>query len=389
MSSATRRTTPLLRNKTSFAIANGSYMAQRRRLHSMKAVVIEGSAARLDYARRVPALRDDCILVRPVAVALNPTDWRHIDYRRAKDNCILGCDYAGVVEAVGRTVNKTWKRGDRIFGCAHGANLVNPDDGVFGEFATVIGDLQMRVPESLSFEQSATLGLGSLTVGQGLFQKSLRLDLPVVAANEVEKKNIPVLIYGGTSSTGALGIQYAKQSGYTVVTACSPEDFGYVKSLGADFAVDYKDVEAGEKIRQYTNNELRYAWDTISIDSSAQICATALTTDSSLKPIYGNLLPVQSPRKDVSTITTVMHTAFGREFMFGKVHMPASREDFEFAKTFSRITEKLLAQGRLRPHNHHVGEGGLKGVLQGLQDLKEGKVNAAKLVYRVVDTPRQ
>ncbi|KAH7142759.1 chaperonin 10-like protein [Dactylonectria estremocensis] len=355
----------------------------------MKAVVIDGNAARLDYARRVPALRDDCVLVRPIAVALNPTDWRHIEYRRAKDDCILGCDYAGVVEAVGSAVDKTWKRGDRIFGCAHGANLTNPDDGVFGEFATVIGDLQMRVPESLSFEQAATMGLGSMTVGQGLFQKSLRLDLPVVAATKVEKKNIPVLIYGGTSSTGALGIQYAKQSGYTVVTACSPEDFDYVKRLGADFAVDYRDAEAGAKIRQYTNNELRYAWDTISIDSSGQICAAGLTTDSSLKPVYGNLLPVRSPRKDVSTITTVMHTVFGRDFMFGKVHMPALQQDFEFAKTFSRITEQLLAQGRLKPHNHLVGKGGLKGVLQGLRDLQEGKVNAAKLVYRVAETPHQ
>lgn len=176
----------------------------------MKAVVVGDGSTRLDYSRRVPSLRDDCVIVRPVAVALNPTDWRHVQYGRAKQGCIMGCDYAGIVESVGKSVSNKWKPGDRIFGAAHGANLVNPDDGVFAEFAAVCGDLQMRVPESLSFEQAATIGLGAITVGQGLYQKALQLDLPVVQG-EIVNKDIPVLIYGGSTATGALGIQYAKQ----------------------------------------------------------------------------------------------------------------------------------------------------------------------------------
>lgn len=176
----------------------------------MKAVVINGAEARVDHHRPVPQLRSDTVLVKPVAVALNPTDWRHIRNRRAKDGCIVGCDYAGVVEAVGSAVTKPWKPGDHIFGCAHGANLVNPDDGVFAEYATVAGDLQMRIPEGLSFEQAATVGLGSITVGQGLYQKALKLDLPTIASR-ANANNIPVLIYGGGTATGALAIQYAKQ----------------------------------------------------------------------------------------------------------------------------------------------------------------------------------
>lgn len=176
----------------------------------MKAVVVGDRAARLDYSRRVPKLRDDSLLVRPVAVALNPTDWRHIQYGRAEEGCIIGCDYAGVVESVGKAVSGKWKPGDRIFGAAHGANLVNPDDGVFAEFAAVRGDLQMRMPESLSFEQAATIGLGAITVGQGLYQKALQLDLPVPMGQVIQKET-PVLIYGGSTATGALGIQYAKR----------------------------------------------------------------------------------------------------------------------------------------------------------------------------------
>lgn len=177
---------------------------------TMKAVVLRDGVARLDHRRSVPALQDDLVLVRPMAVALNPTDWRHVQYGRAKDGCILGCDYAGIVESVGSAVSDRWKPGDRIFGCAHGANLANPDDGVFAEFAAVLGDLQMRVPDFMSFEEAATVGLGAITVGQGLYQKALQLDLPVIEADPA-RKDIPVFIYGGSSATGALGIQYAKQ----------------------------------------------------------------------------------------------------------------------------------------------------------------------------------
>lgn len=174
----------------------------------MKAVVVDGKQCRVDRDRKMPQVHDDHVLVKPVAVALNPTDWRHLRYGRARDDCIVGCDYAGVVEFVGSAVTKTWSPGDRIFGCAHGANLANPDDGVFAEYAAVVGDLQMRIPEAMEFAEAATLGLGSITVGQGLFQKSLRLDLPTTA---IAKRNIPVLIYGGGTATGALGIQYARQ----------------------------------------------------------------------------------------------------------------------------------------------------------------------------------
>ncbi|KAF5651444.1 zinc-binding oxidoreductase [Fusarium sp. NRRL 25303] len=354
---------------------------------TMQAVVIEGDQARLDRTRTLPKQLDDMLLVRPVSVALNPTDWRHIRGRRAKDGCIVGCDYAGIVESVGSAVTKKWKPGDRIFGVAHGANLVNPDDGAFAEVISVIGDLQMRMPDSLSFQQAATLGLGTGTVGQGLFQKSLELRLPSAAAPDVTRNDEPVLIYGGGSATGALGIQFAKEAGYTVITVCTTDHFDYAKSLGAHFVVDYKDPDAGRKIREYTKDKLRLAWDTISIPDSARICAEALTSSSSANPVYGSLLPTKNPRADVTSIATVFHTTFGRTFDFGGQHMPASKDDYEFGKSFYGLAEQLIAQGRIRPHPGRVRGGGLRGVIDGLAELEAGKVQGEKLVYNVADTP--
>lgn len=47
------------------------------------------------------------------------------------------------------------------------------------------------------------------------------------------------------------------------------------------------------------------------------------------------------------------------------------------------MAEKLFAQGKLKPHPQMVGDGGLKGVFDGLQKMREGKVSGQKLVYRV------
>lgn len=71
----------------------------------------------------VPKIRDDKILVRTVAIALNPTDWTTID-AVGDDGTIVGCDFAGIVEEVGKGVTKNFKKGDRISGFSHGGMLI-------------------------------------------------------------------------------------------------------------------------------------------------------------------------------------------------------------------------------------------------------------------------
>lgn len=68
----------------------------------------------------MPKVRDDWVLVRIKAVAINPTDWKHIAYGAADIGCRVGCDYAGIVEDVGKNVTN-FSRGDRITGWIHGS----------------------------------------------------------------------------------------------------------------------------------------------------------------------------------------------------------------------------------------------------------------------------
>ena len=172
---------------------------------TQKAIVIHSRGkAEVVSDRPIPKLRDTYILVKTAAVALNPTDWKHIDFL-ASPGAIVGCDYSGTVEAVGKDVTKPWKKGDRVCGFVHGADHTEHENGAFAQYIVAKGDLQMRIPQDMSFEEAATLGVGISTVGQGLYQ-SLKLPLPT----EPTKESIPLLVYGGSTATGTLAIQFAR-----------------------------------------------------------------------------------------------------------------------------------------------------------------------------------
>ncbi|KAJ0386842.1 hypothetical protein COL922a_003462 [Colletotrichum nupharicola] len=331
---------------------------------------------------KLPA--DDYILVKTTAVAINPTDWKHVDLAD-KAGCVgiwVGCDYAGIVEEVGSGVTKDFKKGDRICGPVNGSNALREIDGAFAKYIAVKGDLQIKTPDNITDEEAATLGIAVTTVGQGLYQ-TLKLPLPSSPAKEPKT----ILIYGGSTAMGISGIQYAKLSGYNVITTASPHNFDYLKELGASAVFDYKSPTVSEDIRKHTGDALTLAWDCQSTDESAVIVARAL---SSSKPsLVGTLLPVDkkkvqevNPNADVQM--SLYYTVFGEEFgYFGK--RDAVPENYEFGKRFWELSRELLAEGKLKPIRviKNRGGSGLDGVIVGLKELKEGKVSAGKLVYTI------
>ncbi|TEA18859.1 Protein TOXD [Colletotrichum sidae] len=352
-------------------------MAQNQAVKTVEAGVAKVVDASIP---KLPA--DDYILVKTTAVAINPTDWKHVDLAD-KAGCVgiwVGCDYAGIVEEVGSAVSKGFKKGDRICGPVNGSNALREIDGAFAKYIAVKGDLQIKTPNNISDDEAATLGIAVTTVGQGLYQT---LKLPLPNSPTTEPKTI--LIYGGSTAMGISGIQYAKLSGYNVITTASPHNFDYLKSLGADTVFDYKSASVSEDIRKATNDELTLAWDCQSTLDSATIVAKALS--SSKESLVGTLLPVDknkvqevNPKVDVQM--SLYYTAFGEEFgYFGK--RDAVPENFEFAKSFWELSRGLLAEGKLKPIRviKNRGGKGLEGVIVGLKELKEGKVSAGKLVY--------
>lgn len=173
---------------------------------TQKAIELQGEPgiAKLVTDRRLPRHRPGYVLVNVKAVALNPTDWKHVDYLNTK-GALSGCDFAGVVAETGEGYTKDWKVGDRIAGLVHGGNQLELEDGAFAERIAVRSDIAFRIPDKLSFEEASTLGVGIITVAQGLFQQ-MGLSWP----NNPSSSGDFILIYGGSSATGTLGIQFAK-----------------------------------------------------------------------------------------------------------------------------------------------------------------------------------
>jgi NADPH:quinone reductase-like Zn-dependent oxidoreductase len=107
----------------------------------------------------VPKLESGEILVKVSHVALNPTDWKHLDMI-ANKNSILGCDYSGTVQSTGEG-SKKFNVGDRVCGVVHGGKF--PNRGSFAEYLIVKEEFSMAVPKELEDAEAATYGVGFCT----------------------------------------------------------------------------------------------------------------------------------------------------------------------------------------------------------------------------------
>lgn len=89
-------------------------------------------------------------------------------------------------------------------------NDANAENGAFARYIIAKGDLAMHVPESVTWEAAATVGVAIATVGFGLY-KILGLPLPDIETGQQEGGGgAPILIYGGSTATGSVAIQFAK-----------------------------------------------------------------------------------------------------------------------------------------------------------------------------------
>jgi NADPH:quinone reductase-like Zn-dependent oxidoreductase len=245
-------------------------------------------------------------------------------------------------------------------------------NGAFAEHIKAKAGIHIKLNENISFEDAATLGVGVTTVAQGLYQE-LGLPFP---PNKVQEPT-PILIYGASTATGTLAVQYAKLSGYEVIATASPHNFDLIRKLGADKVFNYNDTDVGEQIRKATNDKLKLVFDCIGEGSSPSICAAAIGSGGGH---VSALLPVKDfPRTDVKSNFTLAYTALGEKY---NDRFPASKTDYEFGSRFWRVSEELINSGKIKTHPVEVRKG-LENIPQGLQDLKDGKVSGVKLVFSV------
>lgn len=171
----------------------------------MALVAGNGGQYQVTKAAEVPELKPGTMLCKVRAVALNPADWKMIEFSATQDS-IGGNDFAGEVIQVGKDV-KRFNEGDRIFGMMFGLNPLDKLTGAFCSYALATEDLSCKMPPSMTFEEASTLSVPIGTAGSALYQA---LGLPVPGSVQVTKMPTYVLVSGGASATGTIAIQLLK-----------------------------------------------------------------------------------------------------------------------------------------------------------------------------------
>ncbi len=134
---------------------------------------------------------------------------------------ILGSDFAGEIESIGKDV-KTFKTGDKVFGFypdifgAHAQYICLPEEASF-----------TNMPQNLSFEEAAAICEGAHYAMNYLKESDF-------------KKQPKILINGATGAIGTAAVQLAKYFGGEVTAVGNTKNLDLIKSLGADSVIDYQ-----------------------------------------------------------------------------------------------------------------------------------------------------
>jgi NADPH:quinone reductase-like Zn-dependent oxidoreductase len=237
----------------------------------MKAIVIDryGSSGVLrERDVEKPSVQDDRVLVKVGASSVNPVDWK---IRRGDLQLLsgfrfplhLGCDLAGVVEAVGNRVSQ-FRPGDQVY------TFTNPiGGGAYAEYVTVPATSLALKPRNMTFEEAAAVPLAGLTALQGLLDEGQL------------RPGQKVLINGASGGVGTFAVQIAKAMSAEVTGVCSAKNVELVLGLGVDHVIDYTQQD-------FTRGDIRYdlIFDAVATRSFSE-CAKVLQPQG----IYVSTLP--------------------------------------------------------------------------------------------------
>lgn len=208
--------------------------------NTMKAAVIDTYKQPTPKIKEVPIpdIRSNDVLVKIVAASINPIDIKTKDgglkmLLSYDMPIIMGSDFAGIITAVGEKVTN-YSIGDAVYGRVQKNRI-----GTFAEYIAVDQGAIALKPKNINFEGAASIPLVGLTSYQALH------DIMQIQPGQ------KVMIQGGSGGIGTIAIQLTKYLGAYVATTTSANNFDLVKSLGADYPINYQTTNFAEVLQDY------------------------------------------------------------------------------------------------------------------------------------------
>jgi NADPH:quinone reductase-like Zn-dependent oxidoreductase len=201
----------------------------------MKAIRIheygDSSTLKLEEVPRL-SIAEDQILVRVRDAGVNPIDWKirqgfMKEVRPARFPLTIGQDFAGDIAEAGKSVDQ-FAAGDRVFGFAEGA---------YAEFAATSASSISRIPDAMDFATAAALPTAGST--------ALQIVRDAVSA----RPGMTILIHGAAGGVGSFASQIARNMGAQVIGTATADDLQYLKSIGVDDIIDYKNERFEDRLR--------------------------------------------------------------------------------------------------------------------------------------------
>ncbi|MGB3517520.1 MAG: zinc-dependent alcohol dehydrogenase family protein [Elainellaceae cyanobacterium] len=219
------------------------------------------------------------VLVRLRAAGINPIDTKlrqRGTFYPDQMPAILGCDGAGVVEAVGAEV-RSLSVGDEVYFCAGGLGSA---PGTYADYTVVDERYLAPKPKTLSFAEAAAAPLVLITAWEALYDRA-RLEA-----------GRSVLVQAGAGGVGHVAIQLAHLQGAKVCTTVStPDKADFVRQLGAELPILYPQTDVVQAVLDWTAGEgVDTSFDTLGGRSLSQCFAATA--------VYGDVVTLLAPAAD-------------------------------------------------------------------------------------------
>lgn len=241
----------------------------------------------------IPKRADGEVLVKQYSSSVNPVDFKMRQSNKDHLPKIPGGDVAGIVEDVGD--GSKFKKGDRVFGLAPWFWMTFKE-GTYAQYVSAKEEWLAYCPKTLPLHEAGQVPLVALTAWQAMSDWEI-------------KSGSRVLVHAGSSGVGTWVLQIAKLRGAHVVATAGPKNQQFLKELGADETVNYREQDFADV---YKDKPFDFIFDSVGGDATVKGYTKLINKDGA----YTEIANTGTDEKRCKEFTEMGKTGNGAQYKF-------------------------------------------------------------------------